>query len=69
MKQFEMNRIRTATMLFGALFMVLSAQATVNVSGVPPGVSEEYFSGGRKGTVFNTTSRCMELPSPAISAV
>lgn len=40
--------------------------ATVNISGVPPGVSEEYFSGGRKGTVFNTTTRCMELPAPAV---
>lgn len=39
-----------------------------NITMIPPGISEEYFSGGRKGTVFNTTSRCMEMPAPAVIA-
>ena len=38
-----------------------------DVVGVPPGLSEEYFSGGRTGTVFNTTSRCLEMPAPAVA--
>lgn len=38
------------------------------IGGIPPGLSEEYFAGGRSGTVFNTTSQCLELPSPAITA-
>jgi CxxC motif-containing protein (DUF1111 family) len=38
------------------------------IGGIPPGLSEEYFTGGRKGTVFDTTSRCFEMPSPAIEA-
>lgn len=42
--------------------------ATSSVGGTPPGLSEEYFTGGRMGTVFNTTSRCLEFPSPAIAA-
>lgn len=36
--------------------------------GSPPSLAEEYYSGGRQGTVFSTTSRAMELPSPAITA-
>lgn len=35
---------------------------------LPSGLSEEYFTGGRTGTVFSTTSRSFELPAPAISA-
>jgi CxxC motif-containing protein (DUF1111 family) len=35
--------------------------------GTPPNLPEEYFSGGRAGTVFATTSRAMELPAPAIA--
>lgn len=42
--------------------------AHISVGGTPPGLSEEYFSGGKMGTVFNTTSRCMEMPAPAIDA-
>ncbi|WDP92754.1 MAG: thiol oxidoreductase [Desulfobacter sp.] len=38
------------------------------IGGIPTGLSEEYFSGGRNGTVFSTTSRCFELPAPAIAA-
>lgn len=45
-----------------------SLQAHVSIGGTPPGLSEEYFTGGKMGTVFSTTSRCMELPSPAIDA-
>jgi CxxC motif-containing protein (DUF1111 family) len=37
--------------------------------GTPPsGLSEEYYTGGRTGTVFSTHSRSLELPSPAIEA-
>ncbi|MFQ3226215.1 MAG: CxxC motif-containing protein (DUF1111 family) [Lentimonas sp.] len=43
-------------------------QAHSTVTAIPPGISEEYFAGGRTGTVFNTTSRCLEMPSPAIEA-
>ncbi|HAI12290.1 MAG TPA: thiol oxidoreductase [Phycisphaerales bacterium] len=42
--------------------------ATPNISGIPKGIAEEYFSGGRNGTVFNTSSRCMEMPAPAVGA-
>ncbi len=42
--------------------------AHVSLGGTPPGLSEEYFTGGRMGTVFDTTSRCLELPSPAVAA-
>ncbi|MDR0842033.1 MAG: c-type cytochrome [Acidobacteriota bacterium] len=42
--------------------------ATSSAGGIPPGLSAEYFSGGRNGTVFNTTSRALEMPSPAIAA-
>lgn len=42
--------------------------AHVAIGGIPPGLSEEYFPGGRMGTVFSTTSRCLEMPSPAIDA-
>lgn len=38
------------------------------VSAIPDGIPEEYFSGGRMGTVFNTTTRCMEMPAPAVEA-
>ncbi len=30
-------------------------------------LSEEYYSGGLAGTVFNETSRCFEQPAPAIT--
>lgn len=36
--------------------------------GSPPSLAEEYYTGGRQGTVFSVTSRAMELPSPAIVA-
>ncbi len=49
------------------LFMVIIGYATVSVTGIPPGLSDEYFAGGERGTVFNTTSRCLEMPSPAIT--
>lgn len=41
--------------------------ATSSVGGDPPGLSAEYYTGGRMGTVFNTTSRCLEMPAPAIA--
>jgi len=36
--------------------------------GTPPNLPAEYYAGGRQGTVFSTTSRAMELPSPAVAA-
>lgn len=37
--------------------------------GKPPAdLSEEYYTGGRAGTTFTTTSRSLEMPSPAVSA-
>ncbi len=42
--------------------------AHISVGGPPPGLSEEYLTGGRAGTVFNTTSRCLEFPAPAVTA-
>lgn len=47
----------------------LSSQLTAHMSvgGAPPGLSEEYLTGGRAGTVFNTTSRCLEFASPAVA--
>ncbi|PHR27274.1 MAG: thiol oxidoreductase [Desulfotalea sp.] len=44
------------------------SQAHVAIGGIPPGLSDDYFTGGRMGTVFSTTSRCLELPAPAIDA-
>lgn len=48
--------------------LAAQAIATVGVGGNPPGLADEYYTGGRGGTVFNTTSRCMEMPAPAVSA-
>jgi len=42
--------------------------AHISIGGTPPSLSEEYFAGGKMGTVFNSTSRCFEMPSPAIDA-
>ena len=42
--------------------------AHVSIGGPPPGLSEEHYSGGRMGTVFDTTSHCLELPAPAVVA-
>lgn len=58
--------------IVGAVCLVdgfrLVLYATSSVGGTPPGLTEEYFTGGRNGTVFNTTSRCLEMPAPAVSA-
>ena len=45
-----------------------AVQAHTAIGGTPPGLSEEYFTGGKNGTVFSTTSRCLELPAPAVDA-
>lgn len=55
-----------ANLITGGL--VEYVQAHVAIGGTPPGLSEEYFTGGKNGTVFSSTSRCFELPSPAIDA-
>lgn len=59
-------------MLVAAEFLTAGAHsrlfAHMALGGNPPGLSEEYYTGGRMGTVFNTTSRCLEMPSPAITA-
>ena len=67
---FNKNRCagRIATSLFCVMMLSSISRATVSVSGIPPGLSDESFAGGKKGTIFNTTSRCLEMPSPAISA-
>lgn len=39
-----------------------------NALGGIPQLGEEFYTGGRSGTVFSTTSRCLELPTPAVSA-
>ena len=44
-----------------------TAYAHSTLGALPSGLSEEYFTGGRTGTVFSTTSRTLELPAPAIS--
>lgn len=56
--------IMVAAALFGA---ALDAHAH-KALGTPPNLADEYYTGGRQGTVFSTTSRSMELPSPAIVA-
>ena len=57
--------------LAGALALAVpclqTAYAHRAIGGVPKDLSEEYYTGGKMGTVFSTTSRCMELPSPARS--
>ncbi|MEI6891127.1 MAG: di-heme oxidoredictase family protein [Pontiella sp.] len=60
--------VKSARVVLLSLVMVSASSATVSVTGIPPGLSEEFFTGGRMGTVFNTTSRCMEMPSPAVLA-
>lgn len=51
--------------LSGLLFLALgfSVQAASD-NGQP--LRDEYYSGGRNGTVFNATSRAFEQPSPAV---
>lgn len=58
--------LRVAPLLLFGLGSPLAA--TPSVTAVPPGVPDEYFTGGRQGTVFNTTSRCLEMPAPAVAA-
>lgn len=48
--------------------LVLEAPAHISIGGPPSGLSEEYYTGGKMGTVFSTYSRCLELPAPAIDA-
>lgn len=51
-----------ASVIPGAVY----AHSTI---GSPPsGLSEEYYTGGRNGTVFSTLSSCLELPAPAVSS-
>ena len=57
----------TAIALMAGSFAT-NAPAHVAIGGIPPGLSDEYFPGGRMGTVFSTTSRCLEMPAPAIDA-
>lgn len=54
----------TATVLAGVTMTALAHKPL----GSPPSLAEEYYSGGRQGTVFSVTSRAMELPAPAIVA-
>ena len=80
MKMSKLNSRRKKIMSVTALFIGMSvadlmsggyikdALAHVSIGGIPPGLSDEYFTGGQMGTVFSTTSRCLELPSPAVDA-
>ncbi|MFG0250008.1 MAG: di-heme oxidoredictase family protein [Phycisphaeraceae bacterium JB051] len=54
--------------LMSTLTIFTVSRGHVSVSAIPKGISEEYYSGGKNGTVFNTTSRCMEMPAPAVDA-
>jgi CxxC motif-containing protein (DUF1111 family) len=58
--------ITVTELLSGGLASHLFAHS--DLGGIPPGLNEEYFTAGKAGTVFSTTSRCLELPAPAISA-
>ncbi len=62
------NKMMAALGVFTLICLGALVQAHVSIGGIPPGLSDEYFTGGRMGTVFSTTSRCLELPSPAIDA-
>lgn len=54
-----------AVLLAAGLYSQAHAHSAL---GTPPsGLSEEYYTGGRMGTVFSTTSRCLEMPAPAVS--
>ena len=58
-----------ATAIVLAAIVVFSSLAVGHVGlGKPPKLAEEYYAGGRQGTVFVTTSRAMEFPSPAIAS-
>lgn len=57
-----------AAMLCLPAGLLAPAHAHSGLGGIPPNLSEEYFSGGRAGTIFNTTSRCLEMPAPAVQA-
>lgn len=59
------KRLYTSLLLLG---ITLVCYAHVNISGVPPVTNDEYYSGGKNATVFNTTSRCLEMPAPAVEA-
>nr|WP_321465096.1 di-heme oxidoredictase family protein [uncultured Desulfobulbus sp.] len=49
----------------GTMFSSVFAHSALGT--LPPGLSEDYFTGGKAGTVFATTSRALELQAPAIS--
>lgn len=53
-------------LIIGGLFHVV--MATPALGTVPKGIPEQYYAGGRKGTVFNVTSSAYELPVPAINS-
>lgn len=61
-----LSLLATAECLTGGWQADLHAHAQIGT--VPKGLAEEYYTGGRGGTVFSTTSRSLELPAPAISA-
>ncbi|WP_309386463.1 di-heme oxidoredictase family protein [Cerasicoccus frondis] len=52
----------------GVVSLSYEMSAHPSITATPPGISEEYYTGGKQGTVFNTTSRCLEMPAPAVDA-
>ncbi len=56
----------TVLLLTAGYYSDLSAHSSAGLA--PQGLPEEYYTGGKTGTVFTTTTRCFEYPSPAIEA-
>ncbi len=51
--------------IISSLFIACNEKADVSSPGET--MSEEYFAGGKNGTVFNSTSNAFEQPSPAVT--
>ncbi len=56
----------TLLLVTAGYYTDLSAHSSAGFT--PQGLAEEYYSGGKTGTVFTTSTRCLEFPSPAIEA-
>ena len=64
--QFGMVAVLVIALIMAGDYQDLSAHSSAGL--VPQGLSEEYYTGGKTGTVFTTTTRGLEFPSPAIEA-
>lgn len=58
--------IRVSLLLFGLQYPACDLSAAAAVSDDKAGLRDEYYAGGRNGTVFNATSRAFEQPAPAV---